>query len=114
LPVFACCLTVFFATIITLGALNPPGNGGSALPFTDKQLHFIAFFVLTLPLAMARPRWMLWFAPLALAYGAAIELIQPSVGRSGDVADFAADALGVLCGLSPALLSRYKAARNAR
>jgi len=31
----------------------------------------------------------------AVLYGAAIEVIQPIVGRSGDLADFIADVLGI-------------------
>ncbi|WP_371226033.1 VanZ family protein [Roseovarius sp. 2305UL8-3] len=104
-------LTLLISVIIAYGTLTPPGEG-SGLPFTDKQLHFAAFAMLVLPLSWVRPGWILWLVPLAITYGAVIELIQPFVGRSGDWDDLLADALGSLTGSVPSLLKgRYRQAR---
>lgn len=101
----ALALTALIAVIIGYGTLSPPGEG-SGLPFTDKQLHFAAFAALVFPLGWVRPQWFLWLVPLAIAYGAAIEVTQPSVGRSGDWVDLLADALGSVVGVVPGLLNR--------
>lgn len=97
----ALVLTLLIGAAIGWFTLTPPGQTGGPLPLTDKQLHALAFGLLVLPVALARPRALLWLAPLALAYGAAIELIQPSVGRTSEWADLLADALGIAlaCGL---------------
>jgi hypothetical protein len=97
----ALILTLLIGAGIGWFTLTPPGEGSTPLPLTDKQLHALAFGLLVLPVALTRPRALWWLAPLALAYGAMIELIQPSVGRSGEWADLWADALGIalVCGL---------------
>ena len=96
-------LTCAIAVAIGWGTLSPPGSG-TPLPLTDKQLHFLAFAALALPLGWVRPRWALWLIPVALAFGAAIELIQPFVGRSGEWGDLMADGLGILAGVLPGQL----------
>lgn len=97
-------LTLFVALLIAWGTLSPPGAPGPALPLTDKQIHALAFALLVLPLGWVRPRAALWLGPLALAYGGAIELIQPSVGRSAEWGDLLADAIGIALGLLPGQL----------
>ena len=101
-------LTLLIGAAIGWFTLTPPDPPGSPLPLTDKQLHALAFGILVLPVALSRPRALLWLAPLALAYGAAIELIQPSVGRTGEWTDLWADGVGiaVACGLG-LLRSRF-------
>ena len=51
-----------------------------------------------LPLSYARPRLAVWIVIAATAYGGAIELIQPTVGRDQDVWDFLADGVGAVAG----------------
>jgi VanZ family protein len=64
----------------------------------DKIFHAIAFAGLVFPVvATGAHRWV-WAVPLAIAFGGAIEIVQPHVGRSGMVADFLADVLGVAVG----------------
>lgn len=94
-------LTLLIAAAIGWFTLTPPGPPGGPLPLTDKQLHALAFGLLVMPVALTRPRALVWLAPVALLYGASIELIQPSVGRTGEWADLLADALGIalVCGL---------------
>lgn len=94
-------LTLLIGAVIGWFTLTPPGPPGGPLPLTDKQLHALAFGLLVLPVALTRPRALWWLAPLALAYGAVIEVIQPSVGRTGEWADLLADGVGIalVCGL---------------
>jgi VanZ family protein len=97
----AVILTLLIGAGIGWFTLTPPGESSTPLPLTDKQLHALAFGLLVLPVALTRPRALWWLAPLALAYGAMIELIQPSVGRTAEWADLLADGVGtaVVCAL---------------
>ena len=101
-PFLAGIATLILAVFIAIGTLSPPSTGGAGLPLSDKQLHFIAFCLLVLPLLLVRPRHAIWLAPAAIAYGGAIEIIQPLVGRSADWADFLADMAGVVAGVAMA------------
>ena len=97
-------LTLLVALGIGWGTLNPPGPPGPPLPLTDKQLHALAFALLVLPLGWADIRHAVWLAPLALAYGGAIELVQPFVGRGAEWGDLLADGIGIGLGLAPGAL----------
>ncbi|MRU14882.1 VanZ family protein [Roseovarius sp. A21] len=107
-------LTLLIGAVIGWFTLTPPGEAGAPLPLTDKQLHALAFGLMVLPVALTRPRALYWIAPLALLYGAVIEVIQPSVGRSGEWADLLADGLGIalVCGLGALRGRVFKAART--
>jgi len=79
----------------------------------DKQIHALAFAMLVLPLGWVRPGWAAGLVAGALAYGGAIELIQPGIGRTGEWADLAANAMGCAIGLLPGQLRhRLRAARR--
>ncbi len=89
------------------------------LPIEDKLAHLAIFLVQALLLeraAVARlsqARTLLLAVVVCLALGAATELRQRSVpGREADIADFAADALGV--GLGAALLPAIRRPLAAR
>lgn len=82
-----------FVVIACLTLITMPKN--TILHGNDKLQHIAAFFALTLPVACYRPRWLLWMVPLAAAFGGAIELLQPFVGRSRDLADWYADLKGI-------------------
>lgn len=107
-------LTLVLAAIIAFETLTPPGEGDNLLPLTDKQMHAMAFAALVFPLGWVRPDRALWLIPAALIYGAMIEVIQPAVGRSGEWADLAADAVGILAGLLPGQIRHRVAMRRAR
>ncbi|QJF51869.1 VanZ family protein [Roseobacter ponti] len=77
-----------------------PVNMPQGMPVSDKFWHVVAFAALTFPAALIYRRACRWVAPLALLYGVVIELIQPHVGRSGELADVYADAFGALLGLA--------------
>ncbi|RMB59878.1 VanZ family protein [Tessaracoccus antarcticus] len=98
-------LSVALATVIALLTLMPPTQvdvpaGG------DKFYHFTAFVALAFPLAVVRPRWSVVLFVVYSAYGAAIEIIQPYVGRSREVADLLADMVGIAVGMLLGLLVR--------
>lgn len=100
----AVALTLALALLIGWGTLSPPGPPGPPMPYMDKVLHAAAFAVLVLPLTWVRARSALWLAPLALAYGGGIELIQPSFGRTAEWADLLADGIGIALGCLPGLI----------
>ena len=91
--------TVAIAILIGLATLTPveklPDVSGS-----DKLYHLISFAILTLPIAVIRPKalWVIFI--LSVVYGGAIEVLQPLVNRNCELADFLADAGGVALGLA--------------
>ena len=93
----AMVLTFAFALIICVGTLTPLLRAVD-VPGTDKWHHFLAFAALTYPLTVASRRHWLLIIAFGLSLGALIEIIQPYVNKYGDVADFTADAIGVLIG----------------
>jgi VanZ family protein len=102
---FALIITLVFAFVIAWLTLSPPTpRQAGFLP--DKASHFIAFAALALPCAMFYARSLKWIMPLAVMFGAAIELIQPSVGRSAEGWDFLADCLGLAAGTVTGLTIR--------
>lgn len=101
----AIALTVLLALAMAVATLTPvaPGPG---LPGSDKAHHLLGFAVLALPVAVVRPRAMLWLAPVLAAYGGAIELVQPAVGRGRELADWLADLAGIGLGTLVGLVTR--------
>ena len=91
--------TIIIAIVIGLATLTPveelPAVSGS-----DKFYHLISFAILTLPIAVIRPKavWVIFI--LSVVYGGAIEVLQPLVNRNCELADFLADASGALLGMA--------------
>ena len=107
----ATALTFALALIVGVGALwslpdlpGPPGR--------DKTMHVLAFAAIALPSAVLKPRMLLWIVPASLAYGGAIEIIQPFVGRERELMDFVADAIGTLSGAAAGLAMNYALFRS--
>ena len=101
----ASAATLVIMIAISFGTLVPAPQLPE-LPGNDKAIHLVAFALLTLPLSL-RPwvkGWVLGFA--FFAFGAAIEIIQPFVNRSGEWLDLAADGLGIALGLAIGLVAR--------
>lgn len=96
---------------LAIGILTLTPGVAAVAAGNDKLSHFIAFAALVLPFSMAYPRRALPVVLVAAAYGLCIEVIQPSVGRAGEIADFAADALGASAG---ALIGGLLGSRLAR
>ena len=90
--------TIIIAFAIGLATLTPveklPTVSGS-----DKVYHLISFAILTLPIAIIRPRAIWIILSLSIAYGGAIGLLQPLVNRNCEMADFLADAFGAILGV---------------
>jgi VanZ family protein len=72
----------------------------------DKLYHTMAFAALIIPAALFDRGAVRRMVIGGLILGAAIEFIQPSVGRDADVMDFLADAAGLVLGLGVGWLLR--------
>lgn len=88
------------------------------IPFQDKIFHALAFASLTGPAVLVLPRRYLWFwIAHMLALGAGIEVVQSlgGEGRSGDLTDFLADAVGIVAalGIGRWMRGRFEAAGGA-
>jgi hypothetical protein len=100
LPLAALGLTGSLAIVIAFLTLKP-GNVDLGLgSSSDKISHFLAFAALVMPTAIFFKPALVWVIPASIIFGGAIELIQPSVGRSGEFLDFVADAAGVVFAVS--------------
>ena len=89
-------VTLVLAVIIAVLTLAPMPSGGPA--GSDKLYHVLAFACLAFPLPLVRPRWTVWVVLGVIAYGAAIEVIQPFFGRQAEWADLFADGIGAILG----------------
>lgn len=98
--------TIILATIIAYLTLTPGVQKAQGVGRFDKLAHLFAFAVLIFPTAFGYRRSLSITLPASLIFGGAIELIQPSVGRSADVMDFIADLLGVGVGLAAGRVAR--------
>jgi len=88
--------TLALAALIGFLTLTPIQNPG--VPGTDKVHHLIGFAALALPLSFSRPHLAPWVILATAAYGGAIEIIQPLVGRNRELLDFVSDAAGAVIG----------------
>ena len=105
--------TIIIAFAIGLATLTPvetlPNVSGS-----DKLYHLISFAILTLPIAVIRQKAMWVILSLSIAYGGAIEIIQPLVNRNCEMADLFADTCGAMLGIlaGKLLLSKIRLSAN--
>lgn len=93
------------ALAVAVATLTPSHHMPPA-PGSDKLHHFLAFGALAFPMAFARPRAFIWIVLGASAYGGMIEIIQPHIGRHGDLMDALANTAGALTGATAGLLLR--------
>ncbi|MGA1375222.1 MAG: VanZ family protein, partial [Steroidobacteraceae bacterium] len=94
--------------VVLYFCLEPPSQD-RALLVPDKLSHGLAFFGLTAWFAaLVERRHYAFVAITMLGLGIAIELLQDwmSLGRTAEVADVYADALGVLAGVVVSMLIR--------
>lgn len=91
-------VTLGLAAAIAVVTLTPSAPSGGGIPGLDKVFHGVGFALLAFPLSFVRPRSALWVILAAIAYGALIEGIQPTFGRSAEWADLLADAVGAIAG----------------
>ena len=101
----ALILSALLALVIGYFTLTP--NPGVILTSSDKLDHLIGFAALLFPAALLYRHALYWVLPSAIAFGGAIELIQPYVNRNSDWGDFWADTAGALLGVAIGLLVRH-------
>jgi len=105
-------LSLMIALMIGALTLSPMPAGVFAVTGIDKVYHFAAFTCLIFPLIVTDSRRWYWAVPMVILYGGAIELIQPTVGRSAEWLDFGANATGVLAGAALAELLHDRIRRS--
>lgn len=101
-------LSLTFLLIVSIAVLAlSPADAPIVTVRNDKLMHMLAFTALALPCAIGHPRSLIWLLPFNIAFGIAIELIQPYVGRSRDLSDIYADVWGTILGASVGLSLRW-------
>ncbi|WP_439478260.1 VanZ family protein [Brevundimonas sp.] len=86
--------------LVLMGLLLSPGGTIEEQLIWDKAAHFIAFGLILWSLGVLFRRLpRTWAALLAIALGAAVEVVQRYVGRDPSWGDLLADALGVATAL---------------
>lgn len=103
--VLALCVSAVLAIGIAYFTLTP--NPSLKLTSGDKIAHLLGFAILLLPGALLYRHALYWLLPSAIAFGGAIEIIQPYVNRKGEWGDFFADAAGAIIGITIGLFLRY-------
>ena len=96
---------LLWGAVIGCLSLLPPSV--PTLAVSDKPAHFAAYGVFGFLAVAARKskRGAVLVLLSIIAYGGAIELIQPYVNRSMELADFGANVCGTLVGAAFALAS---------
>jgi VanZ family protein len=107
--------TVALVAAVTVLSLRPmPELPIPSAALSVKVHHFIAYALLALPAALARPqRWPLLLLLIA-GWGGVIEILQPHFGRSGAVFDAAVNVAGVAAGAAAATVLRRLAGSDTR
>ena len=99
-------LTAVVTAVLTVAMLWPLEAPPLAPEGSDKLVHLVAFAALAFPLARTGRFGLIPVLIGASAFGAIIELIQPTFNRSADLNDWVADTLGVLIGIGLGLAYR--------
>ena len=92
-------LTLIFLVLILIGTLFPRDIIVTPDLGSDKNYHFLGFALLVMPLTFQSLKNAFWLLPVAVVFGAIIELLQPYLGRNGELDDLYADAFGALIGV---------------
>ncbi len=99
------------AGLIVAVVASLEGGEGTTLE-VDKILHFVGYAALAMVLVLAlRPKAYIPGLLALVAFGVAIEFLQPLNSRGFEVADMVADAVGVAVGAGIGLLTRVVLAR---
>ena len=100
-------LTLIFLVMILIGTLSPRDIIVTPDLGSDKNYHFLAFALLVMPLTFQNLKNAYWLLPVAVVFGAIIELLQPHLDRHGELNDLYADAFGALIGVSLIALIKW-------
>ena len=100
-------LTLIFLVMILIGTLSPRDIIVTPDLGSDKNYHFLAFALLVMPLTFQNLKNAYWLLLVAVVFGAIIELLQPHLGRHGELNDLYADAFGALIGVSLIALIKW-------
>ena len=86
--------------VITIASLSPRGSTGDpgAIGVPDSAAHVIAYAVAVLFRAATPSASLLSLILIVFGWSILIEVLQPLVGRSSNLHDILANALGVLLG----------------
>lgn len=94
---------------LTALLLGPFQGLEQTLGLSDKEVHAIAFFAVTVGLFVIAPRRRRTdLALAALAFGVIIELVQGLTGRSASLSDLMADSVGILAAVLPGMAERLR------
>ena len=87
-------------TLIFALAIIPPCEGQASIPYLDKLIHFLAFFILSVGTLYAfRVTQIFQCILFIVCYGIFIEVIQYFIPyRSFEILDIIADIIGALVG----------------
>jgi len=100
-------LVYFFALCFALFAKFD--DAGLPFGLTDKDVHSLTFAILLVCAALAFPKRPLFIlVAVTVAFGGVSELIQQQVGRDGDILDWVADTVGVLCAYAMLALGGFR------
>ncbi len=110
LAVPATAIVAIVIGVLALSQISAP----APIPGSDKTHHVIAFATLVFPIALLRPKKLLWVVLFATVYGGVIELIQPHVGRFKSFGDFQADLVGIAFGTILGLSANFAQAAFSR
>lgn len=100
-------IIVTLGLALLIGYLTLTPNLKISVAGSDKIHHLIGFAALTFPGAFLYRHALYWLLPSVIAFGGAIEIIQPYVNRQGEWRDFWADVIGATIGMGIGLIFRY-------
>lgn len=95
-------LAFVIAFVIQCWALYSPTTSSTpSFPHSDKVAHFILFAVVTAlaVLSLIRPTIVIAAMATQAVISESVQAAIPSLGRSGDLYDIAADLIGIVVGL---------------
>jgi len=117
-------LTGLFASLTLWFSLVSVPPGADLVPMQDKGLHALSYFATVLSLLFAAvwrpgrgegplPRALGWIVAVAIGGGIVVEVLQALIGRTPEVADVIAEALGsMLAVLVHQVIRRWGGARR--
>ena len=94
------------AVLLGVGAFLPSRIVGDLISGAGQLQHAIGLGLIGFLVVVALPSWWIPFSVVALVAGGLVEIVQPFFGRGGQWSDFGANTVGLLVGVSAALLLR--------